>query len=408
MNDMTIKGLWTAGIAAVVLAVGCVNPVQPQPAANASPPPGIEPVRVQPQPLRSPPREVPVDQMEASLTLPPEALTLQATNGSQGVVVLLGRRLAGGAVAVPPSQAGRADPQVRSRETPPQITASADSSASELVRAVIEPSADRTSVPLSPVPPLPPAGTLNPLAPVPDPAIAAPRMSRGSAGSLLDRLVARIHENPRDMSAHLEYQLLQLLLDAEVPELSTLGSLPAEDRELVMVVLEGISLFRSTLRSDNNMLLSRKIGPLIEMAHLLRSQAELSIPTLAVCRSVSGFGRYEPIDPVRFIAGIEQQAIIYCEVANFASNLNDSGLWETRLKQEMVLYTESFGAAVWSDQSEVIVDSSRVRRNDFFVNKRILIPANLTMGRYLLKVSIVDLQANRFAEASVPIIIAAQ
>ena len=98
---------------------------------------------------------------------------------------------------------------------------------------------------------------------------------------------------------------------------------------------------------------------------------------------------------------------MYCEVANFASNRNAKQQWETRLRQELVLYTE-FGVPVWNDRTETIVDTARNRRHDFFVNKRIVIPGNLSIGRYLLKVSIIDEQANRVAEQTLPIVIMAK
>lgn len=233
------------------------------------------------------------------------------------------------------------------------------------------------------------------------------KLHRGQGDQLVEKLSKRVRENPREVSAHLEYQLLVFLMDQQVPELSTLASLPSEDRELLAAVLDGIVLFRNTLRSDNNMLLSRKIRPLVDMADRIKSQADLTIPTIVLCNSVNGFGKYEPIEPARFAAGTEHKAVIYCEIANFASNLNEQRLWETRLRQEMTLYTEG-GVAVWSDRTEQIADTARARRNDFFINKRIVIPSNLTIGRYLLKVSIVDLQANRVAEASVPIAIVAK
>jgi hypothetical protein len=73
----------------------------------------------------------------------------------------------------------------------------------------------------------------------------------------------------------------------------------------------------------------------------------------------------------------------------------------------MTLFTEA-GIPVWSDKTETIVDSARVRRHDFFVRKAITIPKNLSIGRYLLKASLVDSQSNRVAEATTPIVIAAQ
>ncbi len=244
-----------------------------------------------------------------------------------------------------------------------------------------------------------PTESLSPSLPPPTPI--------GSSSELAPKLDHRVKENPRDVSAHLDYQLLRFLLDDRVPDLSSLSSLPAEDRELVSSVIDGLINFRSGLRQDNNMLLSRKVRPLMEMADRLRGQADLMIPSVALCTAVRTFGEYDPIDPPRFAAGKGQEVILYCEVENFSSIVDAQQLWQTKLTQETVLYTEN-GMAVWSDKTKEIEDLSRRRRHDFFVVKKMRIPANLAVGRYFLKVTIVDQQINRVAEATLPIVIAVQ
>ncbi len=228
------------------------------------------------------------------------------------------------------------------------------------------------------------------------------------AADLEAKLSRQIQSSPRDLWAHLDSQLLHFLRDEQVPQLDALTSLPLEDRELVAAVMDGLTLFRNSLRADGNMLLSRKVKPLLDLADRLRSQADLNIPTLSLCTKVDAFGVYEPIDPVRFIAGKEHQAIIYCEVENFASSpMSDKKMWETKLSQEAVLYTES-GLQVWVDKAGTVVDHSRNRRRDFFIVKKIKLPAALTIGRYLLKVTVEDQQAKRVAEQTMPIEIVAQ
>lgn len=229
------------------------------------------------------------------------------------------------------------------------------------------------------------------------------------AADLEARFSKHIQEYPRDTWAHLDFQLLHFLRDEQVPQLDALTSLPLEDRELVAAVMDGLTNFRNALRADNNMLLSRKVKPLMELADRLRSQAELNIPTLALCTQVDAFGVYEPIDPVRFIAGKEHKAIIYCEVENFASAPlgADNKLWETKLTQEAVLYTES-GMPVWVDKAGNIADRSRNRRHDFFIVKKVTLPSTLTIGRYLLKVTVQDQQAKRVAEQTMAVEIVAQ
>lgn len=222
------------------------------------------------------------------------------------------------------------------------------------------------------------------------------------------KLAKHLQESPREVWAHLDYQLLQFLRDEQVPQLDALSSLPLEDRELVSIVMDGLTNFRNGLRADNNMLLSKKIKPLIELADRLRSQADLSIPAMALCRKVDAFGIYEPIDPPRFVAGKEHTALLYCEIENFAStSVAEKKLWETRLSQEATLYTES-GMPVWVDKAGKVVDRSRNRRHDFYIVKKIHLPATLTLGRYLLKVTVEDQEAKRLAEQTIPVEIVAQ
>jgi hypothetical protein len=154
------------------------------------------------------------------------------------------------------------------------------------------------------------------------------------------------------------------------------------------------------------MLLSKKIKPLVDAIERIRSQADLCIPTIALCTSVTGFGQYSAIEP-RFPANTESVAILYCEVENFSSQLNEQQLWASAMKLQTVLYAED-SLQVWADNPERLLDTSRNRRHDFFVHKFIKLPKNLAVGRYLLKVTITDEQANRIAEGTLPIAMVAQ
>jgi hypothetical protein len=152
---------------------------------------------------------------------------------------------------------------------------------------------------------------------------------------------------------------------------------------------------------------ARRTKVLTEMVERLRGQAELTIPTLALCSKVSGFGVYEPMT-TRFIAGTDHPVIVYCEVENFLSKLNERQMWETKLSLEVVIYTLD-GVAIWSDgKNPVPPDVSRNRRHDFFVIKHLTLPRTLALGRYVMKVSVVDENARRVAENNLEITLAAQ
>lgn len=225
--------------------------------------------------------------------------------------------------------------------------------------------------------------------------------------ALSDRLAKRVQDYPHDVSAQFDYQVLRFMMDQPVPDLSTIASLPDEDREMLSAVMDGMSMYRNNLRADNNMLMSRKVQPLLDMAGRLRALADLTIPTLALCQEVKGFGNYTPFegDPPRFSAGVAHPVILYAEVQNFLSQLNTSKMWETQLSQDAVLYTEE-GMPVWTDKTRSVTDTARERRQDFFIVQRIDLPATLPMGRYLLKVTIQDQQSHHVAESTQPLVIA--
>jgi hypothetical protein len=238
----------------------------------------------------------------------------------------------------------------------------------------------------------------------PDNSISLPTLATDSALSV--KLSRRIRENPRDIAAHLDYQMLLFLQDEQVPNLAAIAPLPQEDRELVTAVLDGVSNLRATLRRDANLMLAEKIKPIVELAERLKTTAELTVPVMTLARRVEGFGRYEAMD-ARIVAGRETPAIVYCEIENFSSQLNSNQEWESNLSMEVVLFSE-MGQQVFQDLPATISDTSRSRRRDFFIRKLIKLPANLTIGRYVLKVTLVDTQSNRVAETSLPVQVVAQ
>jgi len=218
------------------------------------------------------------------------------------------------------------------------------------------------------------------------------------------KILQRVQDYPNDMEAQLNYELLEYLQNRQVPDMATMAALQPEDHEILSDLMDGLSNFRNNVRSDNNMLLAEKIAPLVEMTDRLKEQAELTLPTVALCTSVSSFGVYTPVTDAKFQAGRANPVIVYCEVQNFASRLNTQGLWETKLTMETVLYTED-GEPVWPDnpQAEPVDDTCRERRHDFFIRRMITLPANLSIQRYLLKISVTDEEVNRIAEATTPV-----
>jgi hypothetical protein len=375
-------GFLGAGVAAVLVAAGCQNSSEQTAQADRhSKGKSYELLRApetQPTPDAQPPGTA-------------EVLAEKAQSYARDVAPLLKRRSATldnkpVADALDPNQLELAP---ESKEPGSTTTAPTDPIAAITPGTEVRPLSTRRARETSP-----PAPTANPAE---------------STDAMTRQLAQHVRDYPQDLAGQLDYQLLEMLQGESVPQLTALSPLAPEDREVVSAMLDGITNFRDSVRADNNMLLSRKVRPLLEMADRLRSQAELSIPTVALCRRVTGFGVYDPIDGDRFMAGQDTPVIVYCDVQNFASQLNDQKLWETKLKLQVVLYEEQSGMEVWR-QKELPpgVDLSRNRRHDFFMAEMIHLPASLSIGRYLLKVSVEDLQVNRIAENTVGIQMVAQ
>jgi hypothetical protein len=225
--------------------------------------------------------------------------------------------------------------------------------------------------------------------------------SAGAKDALGVRLRKRMRDNPHDIVAQLDLQLYGMLNDDPAPELASVTELPSDDQELVSALIDGLSNFRSTVREDSNMLTEKKIQPLLEMAERLRSQADLTVSTVALCKKVEAYGKYDPITPSRFGAGKENAAIVYCEVENFMPK-QEGMIWKTRLTEQVTLYTDT-GMLAWSDDRRDVTDECRNRRHDFFAYNIVHLPASLTVGRYMLKVSIEDKNSDRVAESTVPL-----
>lgn len=122
-----------------------------------------------------------------------------------------------------------------------------------------------------------------------------------------------------------------------------------------------------------------------------------------LCRSVSGYGVYEPLDTHNFLTGRANRAIVYVEVEDFAAAKLDNDRREVRLTQELILYKEDDGLAVWRHEPTQITDVSRNRRRDFYVVQMITLPARLSAGKYRLKVRITDQHGDSVDETTLKI-----
>ena len=135
----------------------------------------------------------------------------------------------------------------------------------------------------------------------------------------------------------------------------------------------------------------------------------MSIRAVKLCERVRGFGVYEELQSTSLLAGRDHPMVLYVEIDQFKTvqSQGDTPVHQVKLSQEVVLYNESDGLAVWQLPAEQIVDESRNRRRDFYIVQPTRLPARLTVGKYILKVRVRDLHGGTRDEMSVPISIVA-
>lgn len=137
--------------------------------------------------------------------------------------------------------------------------------------------------------------------------------------------------------------------------------------------------------------------------------APVRITTVKLCRRVQGFGAYDEIDPSALVAGRDRRMIAYVELDDYRAlpGGGPDGQFEVRLAQEIELYNESDGLAVWRVKPVEIVDHCRNRRRDFFVVQLLELPPRLNVGKYVLKIRVTDQHGGSVDERTLPIAIVA-
>ena len=254
--------------------------------------------------------------------------------------------------------------------------------------------------------PTPPSADSAPPAPPSDSPPSEGDRSDAAAGppdrdELIQLLLAQVQRSD-DPAMRKAATAAVLSLVGGVSELdpAALGGLTLRERERVV-------RFHEAVRALHNAVVQERRG--LDEDRVLAALREvfgpqpIEIEKLELCKSVRGFGVYEPFERKAFLAGQAQKMIVYLELEHFESRRLAPDKREVRLTQEVVLYNATDGLAVWRQRPVEVVDHSRNARRDFFVVQMIELPANLGVGKYVLKVKVRDLHGETMHEATRPI-----
>ncbi|UCG17450.1 MAG: hypothetical protein JSV19_05355 [Phycisphaerales bacterium] len=218
-----------------------------------------------------------------------------------------------------------------------------------------------------------------------------------SVGDTIESLRQHVADHPNDVDAL--WPLVLLLMasgqDFEISEL--VGEVSSETGDTIATMADVIRRVREAVAEP---------GPAadhaLEAINALRVRftrdAELLLPTVALCTRVSTFGVYDEMDPSLLVPYRANRAIVYCEIRNFFSDRMPDDTFRVTLSSRLEILTAD-GQSVWTHEEPNIEDVSRQRREDFFLAQLVTFPPELGPGDYVLKVMIEDTSAAKAAEA---------
>ncbi|MFG0257844.1 MAG: hypothetical protein ACF8GE_08090 [Phycisphaerales bacterium JB043] len=227
---------------------------------------------------------------------------------------------------------------------------------------------------------------------------------------LIEELASMLRQDSRTSATPAE-SLTQLaaleLLEPGILTDSTLSAPSLTQRET-----EIVTAFRDMLRATAEGTRS-SAGDVSHISNTVHNASDelakgdpLAIVTAALCSRVEGFGRYTEL-PQRLLAGRAHPAIVYVELENFASrtgsDVRGNSAHIVEITQELSLYHDADGLLAWKQPQQLVTDTSRSKRSDFFLVQRIDLPQTLTVGIYRLKVTIKDQVSGHAAEIILPL-----
>jgi hypothetical protein len=218
-------------------------------------------------------------------------------------------------------------------------------------------------------------------------------------GSLTDLMNTMLSEAGADGSfrKQLDARLLMVIAGDYEQARRPLDSVTQAQQETADRLIEALITLREGHMGDPEAAARNALQAVDGLADTLRENSDLEIPRLVLCREVRGFGQYTPIDPPRFIAGRVNELVIYAEVSNFVSQPLDDGMYETRFSMQTTILTHGGDTALQIKDSD-IVDRCANRRRDCYIPRLIRLPATLSPGEYVAKVTLVDKLGEKVTE----------
>lgn len=201
---------------------------------------------------------------------------------------------------------------------------------------------------------------------------------------------AVVSRSPDNVEEQFKLRMMYLVNGQDDKALAPSSSMNADAQEILLGQIRTMIAARTSDARDPAIWANQQLDALERLRGLLRAKADLRVPNVQLCRSIEGFGRYEPIVPAAFKAGGKNRVLLYIEVDNFHCDQTPSGLYRTLLSVRESLLNKG-GEELWSAKDDNIEDLARQKRRDFYLTiGPLAIPKSLGPGEYVFKVEVED------------------
>lgn len=231
----------------------------------------------------------------------------------------------------------------------------------------------------------------------------------------LEQLIARAEQDVSQWSSEsaegfedrqrkqIYLRLLYLMAEHQEQALTAIPELTANQQEYWQQMIWAMSNSLDSVQfPDAASRAAQTIPPLSNALRQMREEASLSIKNISFCRKISYFGNYERFQRNEFTPG--QEVLLYSEVENFVSVPTSDGEHRTSLKS-LIEIVDQKGTVVWTKAFAATEDFCRNPRRDYFHNYQFRIPDDISMGTYVLKLSITDELSQKKALSSLTFVL---
>lgn len=201
---------------------------------------------------------------------------------------------------------------------------------------------------------------------------------------------------------HVYLRLLYVMSGQAEWALRPIPNIPSADQEFWTQVVWGIhNYFDLPQVPDHAERAAQTISQFNTAMLRLKERAPLELKNVTFCHKIEGYGEYNTYQKDEFTPG--QRVLIYAEIGNFHSELSAEGIYRTRLKSTLQVFSaDSPDEPVEEKTYPVTEDFCRNHRRDYFHSYVVDIPVRCSRGGHVLKLVIEDELSGKVGTYPVP------